>query len=66
MALTYTLFRNIKLTGKAIRDKHYDASGMYLLVKPAGTYWRRYYRLDGARKTLAFGVYPVVCNEKAR
>ena len=39
---------------------------MYLLVKPAGKYWRFDYRFAGKRKTLALGVYPDVSLADAR
>ena len=50
-------------------DKPYklaDGGGLYLLVKAAGKYWRYDYRVDGKRKTLALGVYPVITLEDAR
>lgn len=50
-------------------DKPYkmaDGGGLYLLVKPAGKYWRYDYRIAGKRKTLALGVYPLVTLEDAR
>ena len=43
-----------------------DGGGLYLLVKPAGKYWRYDYRIAGKRKTLALGVYPLVTLEDAR
>jgi integrase len=39
---------------------------MYLLVKPAGKYWRMDYSYAAKRKTLALGVYPAVTLAKAR
>lgn len=39
---------------------------MYLLVTPAGKYWRLDYRYLGKRKTLALGVYPSTTLAKAR
>jgi len=47
MALTDTFVKNAK---------HADGSGMYLLVKAAGKYWRMDYRFAGRRDTLTFGV----------
>ena len=65
MSLTDTFVRkvnSIKKTG----DKYTDGDGMYLLVTPAGKYWRLDYRYLGKRKTLALGVYPSTTLAKAR
>ena len=43
--------RQVKHTGKAAGDKHAEPTGMYLLVKAAGRYWRMDYRRCGKRKT---------------
>lgn len=64
----------MKLTDVAIRqakakDKQYkltDGTGLYLLVGSSGKYWRYDYRFDGKRKTLSYGVYPVVTLSGAR
>ena len=51
------------------REKQYklsDSEGLYLLVKPAGKYWRWDYSFAGKRKTLALGVYPAVSLAQAR
>lgn len=66
MPLTDTFIRQVKATGKPAGDKHSDGDGMYLLVKPAGKYWRMDYRHLGKRKTLAIGTYPEVSLAKAR
>jgi integrase len=67
MALSDTFVRSVKPTGKPTGDKHTDAQGLYLLVKPGGgRYWRMDYRYAGLRKTLALGVYPAVGLAKAR
>lgn len=58
----------MKLSDVAIRqakplDKPYklpDGTGLYLLVNKSGKYWRYDYRFEGKRKTIAYGVYPVV------
>ncbi len=63
-----------KLTGTSVkqgkpRDKAFslvDGGGLYLLVKPAGKYWRYNYRYGGKQKTLALGVYPDVSLAVAR
>jgi len=50
-------------------DKPYkmaDGGGLYLLVKPAGKYWRYDYRMLGKRKTLALGVFPQITLDDAR
>lgn len=64
--LTDTFVRQIKPSGKPTGDKHTDGAGMYLLVKPAGKYWRLDYTYLAKRKTLALGVYPDVSLAKAR
>lgn len=66
MPLTDTFVRQVKPTGKLAGDKHADGEGMYLLVKPAGKYWRLDYRFAGKRRTLAMGTYPEVSLAKAR
>ena len=43
-----------------------DSDGLYLLVKPAGKYWRFDYSFGGKRKTLALGVYPKISLKKAK
>ena len=51
------------------RDKAFslvDGGGLYVLVKPAGKYWRYNYRYCGKQKTLALGVYPDVSLAVAR
>lgn len=46
------------------KDKPYklaDEKGLYLLIQVSGSkLWRFDYRFEGKRKTLSFGVYPVV------
>lgn len=66
MALTDTFVRKLKHSGKLTGDKHADGGGMYLLVRPAGRYWRMDYRFAEKRRTLALGVYPAVSLAKAR
>jgi len=66
MALTDTFVKNTKPSGSPAGDKHTDGQGLYLLVKPAGKYWRMNYRYLGKQKTLALGVYPAVSLAKAR
>lgn len=64
----------MKLTDTAIRNalpkekpyKMADGNGLYLLVKPAGKYWRMDYTFRGKRKTLSLGVYPRVKLKAAR
>lgn len=64
MSLTDTACRNAKADEKP--RKLTDAHGLYLLVKPAGKYWRWDYRHAGKRKTMALGVYPEVGLKEAR
>jgi len=66
MALTDTFIRQVKHSGATAGDKHSDGYGLFLLVKPAGKYWRLSYRFGGKQKTLALGVYPSVSLAKAR
>lgn len=46
--------------------KHGDGGGLYLLVRPAGRYWRLKYRIARREKVLALGVYPEVSLSEAR
>lgn len=62
--LTNTVCRAAAAKDKPV--KLADDRGLYLLVKPAGKYWRWDYRHAGKRKTLALGVYPVVALADAR
>ena len=66
MALTDTAAKNTKHSGKPAGDKLHDTSGLYLLVKAAGRYWRMDYRFAGKRKTLALGIYPAVSLAQVR
>ncbi|MDO9424335.1 MAG: integrase arm-type DNA-binding domain-containing protein, partial [Methylobacter sp.] len=44
-----------------------DGGGLYLLIKPSGSkWWRLDYSIDGKRKTLSLGVYPVTSLADAR
>jgi len=43
-----------------------DAGGLFLLVKPAGKYWKLKYRFAGKEKTLSIGIYPAVSLKEAR
>ena len=44
-----------------------DGGGLYLLIKPDGAKWWRFdYSIDGTRKTLSLGVYPVTGLADAR
>ncbi|MBL7089809.1 Arm DNA-binding domain-containing protein, partial [Acidovorax sp.] len=58
--LTDTFVKSVKPTGSPTGEKHSDGHGLYLLVKPAGRYWRLNYRYMGKQKTLALGTYPEV------
>ena len=64
MPLTDTACRNARSGDKP--RKLADQKGLYLLVKPAGKYWRWDYRHAGKRKTMALGVYPETSLAKAR
>lgn len=58
--------QTVKPTGKTAGDKHFDGAGLYLLVKPAGKYWRIDYTLHSKRNTYAVGTYPEVGLAQAR
>ncbi len=62
--LTDVAARNAKFSDKPYKIS--DSSGLYLLVKPTGKYWRMNYRFAGKQKTLAIGVYPAVSLVDAR
>ncbi len=64
MPLTDTTVRTTKARAKPFKIA--DGRGLYLLVAPAGKYWRFDYRFAGKRKTLALGVYPDLTLSKAR
>ncbi|MBF0371601.1 MAG: tyrosine-type recombinase/integrase [Magnetococcales bacterium] len=64
MPLTDTAIRKAKPADKPF--KLADGGGMYLLVKPAGRYWRLDFRFAGKRKTMALGVYPTLTLKEAR
>jgi len=60
---------DVKVKATRVSDgqiKLADGGGLYLLVKPAGKYWRMDYRFGGKRKTLSIGVYPSVALKEAR
>ena len=51
------------------KDKPYkltDGTEPYLLVNNTGKYWRYDYRHQCKRKTLSYGVYPIITLEVAR
>lgn len=51
------------------QDKPYklsDGAGLYLLVNQSGKYWRYDYRYADKRKTIAYGVYPMLTLAAAR
>lgn len=64
----------MKLSDVAVRqakpkEKPYklaDGTGLYLLVNQAGRYWRYDYRFGEKRKTISYGVYPVMTLSAAR
>ena len=63
------MLRDTAVRAATAQDKPFklaDEGGLYLLVKPAGKYWRYDYRHGGKRKTLALGVYPSVSLAAAR
>lgn len=66
MPLTDTFIRQVKPKGSPAGEKYSDGQGLFLLVKPAGKYWRLSYRFSGKQKTVALGVYPAVSLAKAR
>ncbi len=64
--LSYKFCQTVKPTGKTAGDKYFDGGGLYLLVKPAGKYWRVDYTLHGKRNTYAVGTYPEISLVQAR
>ena len=63
--LNDSTIRNAKPAGKDRRFN--DGSGLYLLIKPNGAKWWRFdYCIEGKRKTLSFGTYPVTGLADAR
>lgn len=65
MPLNDRQIRNAKPAEKPYKLS--DGHSLYLLVKPnGGKYWRLDYAIDGKRKTLAVGVYPLVSLAEAR
>jgi integrase len=63
--LTDVTIRNTKPVNKDNRLN--DGGGLYLLIKPNGAKWWRFdYSIEGKRKTLSLGVYPVVGLADAR
>ena len=63
--LTDVTVRNAKPRDKDYRLK--DGGGLYLLVKTNGAkWWRLDYSIEGKRKTLSLGVYPVTGLADAR
>ncbi len=63
--LSDSAIRNAK---PADKDRRFnDGSGLYLLIKPNGAKWWRFdYCIEGKRKTLSLGVYPVTGLADAR
>jgi len=62
-----TKLNNMKLSKPMAPGKHFDGSGLFLLVTPkGGRLWRQKYRFAGKEKGLAFGTYPEVSLKEAR
>lgn len=66
MPLTDTACKNAKPKDNGSQAKYADEKGMYLLVNKTDKYWRLDYRFNGARKTLALGVYPEISLKQSR
>lgn len=66
MPITDTAIRNARIPEGKKQTKLADGDGMYVLVTPAGRYFRFDYAFNGTRKTLALGVYPETPLKKAR
>lgn len=65
MALSDTLLRGLKATGRTLKKA--DGGGRYIHVyAKGGKYWRLAYRFGGKQKTLALGVYPDISLKEAR
>lgn len=64
--LSSTFCASVKHNGSSSGVKHSDGDGLYLLVKPAGKYWRIDYSLHGKRNTYSAGVFPKITLAEAR
>lgn len=62
--------RQAKPSEKPYKLSDWDAqgrpTGLYVLVKTAGKYWRHDYRFAGKRKTISYGVHPAMSLSGAR
>ena len=68
MAKESLLDISVRNTKPGDKDKRLnDGGGLYLLIKPNGAkWWRLDYSIEGKRKTLSLGVYPVTGLADAR
>jgi|UPI0003714B47 integrase len=66
MVLTDAKARAAKPRKDGKQYKLTDGHSMYLLVKPAGKYWKLDYTYQKKRRTLSLGVYPTVTLKEAR
>jgi hypothetical protein len=64
MALTNAAIHDAKTLGK--QYKLTDGKGLFLLVTPAGKWWRFRYRFGGKENTLSVGIYPEITLKDAR
>jgi len=67
MAKESLLDISVRNTKQGDKDKRLNDGGLYLLIKPNGAkWWRLDYSIEGKRKTLSLGVYPVTGLADAR
>jgi len=66
MALSDVKAKAAKVPEGKRQAKVSDSGGLYLLVKPAGKYWKLKYRFAGKERALSIGVYPSVSLKEAR
>jgi integrase len=66
MALSDAKIRAATVPDGKKQAKLSDGGGLYLLVKPAGKYWKLKYRFADKEKTLSIGIYPSVRLKEAR
>ncbi len=61
---------DLKIRNAAPRERDFkmnDGRGLYLLIRHNGSkLWRMDYTIDGKRKTLSFGAYPIISLRDAR
>ncbi|MFI3190274.1 hypothetical protein BCS42_01345 [Crenothrix sp. D3] len=63
----YLAIKHYAVLNPATDQRLNDGGGLYLLIKTNGAKWWRFdYSIEGKRKTLSLGVYPVIGLAAAR